>query len=218
MSEVPVEPGRRRPGPVRKLSRAQVADAALDVMAQQGLEAVSFRTVSMRLGVDGKALYTYVGSKDDLLAAMFDRVVAGLSFPSASLGTPTLDQLVDLLVSFRSTLVTNPDLYRLIRPLEQVEEIGPVLESFASALLAISPDPVAALRVWSRVLHYTLGSALYAARSMPRPTASPTDLLDAHRHPSIAKIADAKRHEDGEAEFARVARTMLQTRIGEPPA
>jgi AcrR family transcriptional regulator len=216
MSEAPVELERRRPGPVRKLSREQIADAALEVMAAGGLDALSLRTVSMRLGVDAKALYTYIAGKDDLLAAMFDRVVSTLPFPSATSGASGLDQLVELLVSFRQTLMNNPDLHRLIRPLDQVRDLPDEWESFATALLAISPDPARALRVWERVLHYTLGSALYAARSAPRSTTAPTDLLDARRHPSIAKLAEAGRSGDGEASFAVVARTMLETRIGEP--
>jgi AcrR family transcriptional regulator len=79
------EPVSRRGGPVRPtLSRAAIVEAALGVADREGLDAVSMRKVAEELDTGASALYVYVENRDDLLAAMFDHVmapVAGASLP-----------------------------------------------------------------------------------------------------------------------------------------
>ena len=63
-----------RPAP---LSRTAVVVAARELIARDGLEALSLRQVGARLGVSAPALYAYVDNKSDLL-----RGVAELEFAS----------------------------------------------------------------------------------------------------------------------------------------
>ena len=70
----------RRPRPARtprgSLSRDKVLAAALE-LARGGLDAVSMRALGARLGADPTAVYRYFRTKDELLDAMADAVVAG---------------------------------------------------------------------------------------------------------------------------------------------
>lgn len=61
------------------LAAEEVVDAALAILAEEGLAAVSMRNVGARLGVSPVPLYSRVGNKDALLAAMAERLMAGVA-------------------------------------------------------------------------------------------------------------------------------------------
>ena len=74
------EPVSRRGGPVRPaLSRGAIVEAALGVADTDGLDAVSMRRVAEELRTGASALYVYVESREDLLGAMFDHVMAAVA-------------------------------------------------------------------------------------------------------------------------------------------
>lgn len=59
-------------GPRPKVSTAQTVAAATALADEHGLGAVSVRRLAARLGVAPTAVYTHVGSRDDLLVLMAD--------------------------------------------------------------------------------------------------------------------------------------------------
>jgi len=61
------------------LQADEVIDAAIAILDEHGLEAVSMRSVGARLGVSPVPLYSRVGNKDALLAAMADRLMADMA-------------------------------------------------------------------------------------------------------------------------------------------
>jgi AcrR family transcriptional regulator len=63
------------------LTRERVIEAALLVMDQEGLEAVSMRRVAREVGVEAMSLYHHVEDKDDLLDGICEHVMAGFDFP-----------------------------------------------------------------------------------------------------------------------------------------
>lgn len=75
------EPGARKP----RLTREQIAAAALGIADADGLEAVSMRRVASELGVGTMTLYYYVETKDELLALMGDSMMAELIVPAAEM-------------------------------------------------------------------------------------------------------------------------------------
>jgi AcrR family transcriptional regulator len=77
----PEPPRRQPPAP---LSREAIVDAALRLGDAEGLDAVSLRRVAAELGAGPMRLYGYVGSKDELLALMVDRVYGEIEFPPGS--------------------------------------------------------------------------------------------------------------------------------------
>ncbi len=56
------------------LSREAIVDAALEIADTEGIDAVSIRRVATALAARAMSLYTYIGSKDDLLDLMADRI------------------------------------------------------------------------------------------------------------------------------------------------
>ncbi len=56
------------------LSRQRVAEAALTLIDDQGLDGLSMRKLGAALGVEAMSLYNHVSSKDDLLHAVTDEL------------------------------------------------------------------------------------------------------------------------------------------------
>ena len=59
-----------------KLTRDRVIDAALRIMDEEGLDAVSMRRVGRELGVEAMSLYHHVHDKEDLLLGIRERVLS----------------------------------------------------------------------------------------------------------------------------------------------
>ena len=60
-----------------------IVGVATEIFLEQGLDAVSMRSVSARLGVSPVPLYSRVGNKEDLLDAIADHLLANLAPPTS---------------------------------------------------------------------------------------------------------------------------------------
>jgi AcrR family transcriptional regulator len=56
------------------LTRARVLETAIELADDQGVDALSMRSLGARLGVEAMSLYNHVANKDDVLAGMNDLV------------------------------------------------------------------------------------------------------------------------------------------------
>lgn len=63
------------------LDADEIITAAVEILRESGLDAVSMRSVSSRLGVSPVPLYSRIGNKDALLDAIADRLLADLAPP-----------------------------------------------------------------------------------------------------------------------------------------
>jgi AcrR family transcriptional regulator len=65
-----------------ELDAEEIVTAAVEIFRESGLDAVSMRSVSSRLGVSPVPLYSRVGDKAALLEAIADRLLVNLAPPS----------------------------------------------------------------------------------------------------------------------------------------
>src|SRR5271168_929085 len=72
--------GAARSQPV--LTRGCVVDAAAEIVAAEGYQALSMRRLAARCGVAPMTLYSYIGTKDELLQALMNRVLADNEVPT----------------------------------------------------------------------------------------------------------------------------------------
>lgn len=98
-------------GPAPAYSRDQIADAAIEIADEEGLDAVTMRKVAARLGTGAMSLYRYVDSKNALVELMGDRVVGREEWPELS-GDWRQD-LRDLARGQRRALLAHPWLSRV---------------------------------------------------------------------------------------------------------
>jgi AcrR family transcriptional regulator len=76
---------RRRP-----LSRERILAAALELVDEQGIEALSMRKLGQALGYEAMSLYNHVANKDDLLNGILDLVLAEMEPPDPKGGLPAI--------------------------------------------------------------------------------------------------------------------------------
>ncbi len=67
--------------PEIELDADAIVAAAVEILLEQGLDAVSMRNVSARLGVSPVPVYRRIGNKEALLDAVADRLLADLAPP-----------------------------------------------------------------------------------------------------------------------------------------
>jgi AcrR family transcriptional regulator len=96
------------------LDAEAIVTAAVDLLDERGLEGFTIRALSTRLGVSAPTIYWHVGSKDALLQAVVERVVAdSVSPPRSRMGwEKRLRRLFDLM---RQSLLAHPGVMALIR-------------------------------------------------------------------------------------------------------
>jgi AcrR family transcriptional regulator len=88
------------------LNRERVLTAAVELADELGLEALTMRRLSARLGFEVMALYNHIVNKDDLIDGMIDQVYAEIELPPES--TELRQALRQRAMSARSALVRHP--------------------------------------------------------------------------------------------------------------
>jgi len=68
------------------LTRDRIIEAALRVMDEEGLEAVTMRRIGRELGVEAMSLYNHVANKDDILDGIVDVVFGEIELPTGEAG------------------------------------------------------------------------------------------------------------------------------------
>ncbi len=68
--------------PRPKFSRDQLQAAALAIVDEEGLAALSMRSLAARLGTGPMTIYNYVSDRDDLDALLIDAVMAKVALPA----------------------------------------------------------------------------------------------------------------------------------------
>ncbi|MEY9932852.1 AcrR family transcriptional regulator [Catenulispora sp. GP43] len=95
------------------LSRDGIVAAALALVDAEGLEALSTRRLAAELGVSGPSLYNHVATKDELIDAVVDSVVAGVDVSAfAGLGVGGAGKVLGEEPAWRGALATWARSYR----------------------------------------------------------------------------------------------------------
>jgi AcrR family transcriptional regulator len=153
----PMAEGDRRPPP---LTRERVVAEALTVIAEEGVGALTMRTLAARLGVVPGALYRHVRNKDQLQDLVLDGVLAEVDCQvEASL--PWTEQIKVLAHRLREVLEAHPGVAGL---LQLRDPLGPhslaVAEAFLGPLQAAGFPKGKAGLAFFLVIDYTTGFAV----------------------------------------------------------
>ena len=89
------------------LTTTTVVDTALDLLRESGLPGMSMRTLATRLGVQPSALYWHVPSKQALLTAVAERILAAMG-PVGS-GASAAAELRQVGAALRAAVTGVPD-------------------------------------------------------------------------------------------------------------
>jgi AcrR family transcriptional regulator len=83
-ADLPEAPWRPRPRTTRArtpISLARIVDTALRIVDAEGTDGVTMRRVATELGTGPASLYAYVGSREELLVRVHERVIEEVDFP-----------------------------------------------------------------------------------------------------------------------------------------
>jgi len=184
----------RRPrGRPPAIDREAVLDAAMRLLDAEGVEALTMRRLASELGVSAMTPYRYVGSKDELLMVLVDRLAARSEYPPRP-QDPKGAMLV-LWSTIYDSLVQHPWVpevlarRRMMAPsvLDAIEEIHARL---GDAGLSIDE----AVRAYRLMWNFTLGSLLVRAGARSERPSQQRELRggpDPERYPILAQAAAA---------------------------
>lgn len=119
-----------------RLTRDRVVAAALRIMDDEGLDAVTMRRIAREVGVEAMSLYHYVRDKDDLLDGVCAMVMREFRYPDED--RPWIEVARDGAREWRRVLREHPNVIALWadrqRPMTELEALMPM--EFALRVIA----------------------------------------------------------------------------------
>jgi len=100
------------PPRTRRLDQPTIIAAALEVLDEEGLDALTMRRLATRLSVTQGALYRHVTDKDNLLVLLADEISGQV--PAVALHMPWQAALTDMANAYREVLLSHRDAARLL--------------------------------------------------------------------------------------------------------
>jgi AcrR family transcriptional regulator len=132
---------------------------AIALIEREGPEALSMRRLGGRLGVEAMALYHHFASRDELLTAIADQLLAPLDGLE-----PTEDwseACRRFATALRNVAVEHPATFRLVglQPFDSSSALRPV-ERLLQVLVVRGFSPARALAIYRAIVSYARGYAL----------------------------------------------------------
>jgi AcrR family transcriptional regulator len=125
------------------LSREAIVDAAIEVLDAEGLSAVTMRRVADVLGTGPASLYAHVAAKDEMVAAVLDRVLSEVMIPDPIDSQHWQEQLKEIARSVRQVFARHRDIARAsLGNIPTGEGALPGINAMVGILLAggVSPE------------------------------------------------------------------------------
>jgi AcrR family transcriptional regulator len=188
--------------PRPRLNRDRVLRAAVALADEDGIEALSMRSLAQRIGVVPMALYKHVANKEELLDGMVDVIVGDIDLTAP--GTDWKAAVRQRVLAARASLLRHPWASRVI---ESRTSASPVVLDHMEALVGLFRAGGFSVDLTHHVMH-ALGTRMWGFTQEVFPTpAQPADpgaravLLGrfAVRYPHIVEMATAGSHDEGSA-------------------
>jgi TetR/AcrR family transcriptional regulator, tetracycline repressor protein len=143
------------------VTRAAVVSAALALLAEGGLEAVSFRRIATRLGVSAPTLYWHVDSKRQLMDLMAEALVRRneSSYAGPRPGQPWWEWLREDARQLFAALVATRDAPRVVAGNRPSPEAFAGIERVLGVLVEAGMTPGEAQQTLFAIGAYVIGSA-----------------------------------------------------------
>jgi AcrR family transcriptional regulator len=124
-----------------RLTRERVVEAALELIDRDGVDGFSMRRLGQELGVEAMALYSYVRSKDELLDAVGELLVAGLDRPPVE-RTDWRGRIRAVVEAWSALQLEHPSAFALIYRFRRFTDTDlAVVEELMDALTVSGLDP-----------------------------------------------------------------------------
>lgn len=191
---------RRRP----KLSRRAVAEAALEIIDEDDLDALSIERLAARLDVRGPSLYYHFDSKADILAEVVRIMVSETEMPPRSQTKGWREWLVKYATSTRRAILEHPNAAGLLFEFYPRELLATPYGRTSRYLEQVGVPVELHAVIFEGVNTITFGSALQSARGR---RVAPFEAPSAAGKPISAGVKSQIRED--EAMFLAMLRAFL---------
>ncbi|MFB9879573.1 TetR/AcrR family transcriptional regulator [Planobispora siamensis] len=142
------------------LTQDRIVSEAVKLLDEEGLEALSMRSLGTRLGVGATSLYRHVANKDELIELVVDEVYGELDVPSADRPADWPAAVTRSAHSLRAAILRHPWIASVLGQVGLVE-LGPNVMRQSERLLALFHTagfaPGEADQAMSTVMAYVIG-------------------------------------------------------------
>lgn len=181
---------REAEAPRERLSRDRVVEAALRIMDDEGLDAVTMRRVAREVGVEAMSLYHHVRDKEDLLDAICSLVMQEFRFPDED--RPWVEVARDGAREWRRVLRDHPNVMAVWaerqQPMTDLEAFLP-MEFALRVISRAGIDERAAVQVFNVIGGYIMGVVMMEVGAMFSASTTRGDRsVDLHGKPGAADI------------------------------
>ena len=147
----------------RRLSRRRILEAAVRIVDDEGLEALSMRRLGAELGVEAMSLYNHVPNKEALLDGMVELLLGELEVPPESEGWES--RVREAYRAFRRLAHEHPNVFPLlvVRPPDTMDGVW-LVEEFLKTLRGAGFDPETALYAFRALSSFASGYAMAEIR------------------------------------------------------
>ena len=208
------------------LSRERVVTAAVEYIEENGLPSLTMRRLGERLGVEAMALYRYVPSREDLLDAVVEHILAEMQVDPDVIDGPEdgwQDFLLRLAHGVRRVALAHPKAFPLVasRPLEAPWLRPPLrsldwVERFLDGLIEEGFDDADAVGGYRAFTSFLLGHLLLEVAT-PGEDVGPLDVIeddDLHSrldgYPTLARLRGPLSEDHAAVEFEEALEELLQ--------
>ena len=198
----------------RTLDRTQVIAAARDLANAEGLDKLTMRALSARLGVEAPSLYTHVEDKEDLYDGLAELIFSEVVVEASDDPWPRRIEMYSN--ALRRALLRNANLVSIAatRPIVSLATLNLVEQALAE-LVEIGLTADEAVYTLDSLVSFVIGHALAEVGSNPNIGGHPEEELAAQRaalpeelFPHVAKTL-GRGPIDRDAEFAHGVQLLI---------
>jgi TetR/AcrR family transcriptional regulator, tetracycline repressor protein len=173
--------------PAARLNEETVVDAALALIAERSLDGLSMRALGEQLGVEAMSLYHWFASKDRLLDAVADRLLAKVVMPPTPTAETWRDWQAEVARSYRRVGLAHRRAFPLLATRRFLSPgAAAFLQANIAAHLAAGFTAREALRLTRSIGAYVNGIVLAEVASSPAPQSSlPEETAAALKLPAL---------------------------------
>jgi AcrR family transcriptional regulator len=175
------------------IDREAVLDAAIRLLDGEGVEALTMRRLARELGVSAMAPYRHVGSKDQLLMVLVDRLAARLVYPPRP--PDSKGAMLVLWSTIYNSLAEHPWVPEVLaRRRMMAPSVLGAIEEIHAALRDAGLSIQETVRAYRLMWNFTLGALLVRAGASSESPSEQRKLRgspDPERYPTLAAAATA---------------------------
>jgi AcrR family transcriptional regulator len=192
--------------PNRGMSDRRIAEAALALVDEEGVEGLSMRKLAQRLGIAPMSLYTYFPEREAVLDAVAQLLLAEVEAPD---DLPWRETILRIMRSVRAVGLRHPRAAPLINRFPpRTPDAFAFVEAGFRAFRRAGFDDESTARCYRALAVYSMGSfdvelsGYFAVHPAAGPASGSLDAPTLEKHlPSVARIGPLLADQDDAAEF-----------------